>query len=167
MSTRRGPHRILNATRDSKLLNRGDKQLLICQWNIRGVTWNFESGANYVIRNKLPDVLMLSEVSINYHRANSEVSWNAPQYESYTLPSGFGKVVTIIREGTFRRRIDHESTWNLAVDEKVKALRPFPLDQKLRKALLMTKIYILPIEVGCDSCRGLPSKFVIFNMYRH
>ncbi|MCP4253376.1 MAG: endonuclease/exonuclease/phosphatase family protein [Candidatus Scalindua sp.] len=80
--------------------------LLVAQWNCQGFTINAIAHIHYIINNKRPDVFMIQEAYVQYNEKFREWFETIKGYVTWTLKSGFGKIIILVRDGIYAERIN-------------------------------------------------------------
>ncbi len=96
--------------------------LLIAQWNCQGFTINAIAHIHYIITNKRPDVFLIQEAYVQYNEKWRNWSENIKGYVTWTLKSGFGKVIILVRDGVYAERIKIRFKHNIDMDKLLKEL---------------------------------------------
>eukprot|EP01084_Bolivina_argentea_P189241 325493_1 len=138
--------------------------LLVAQWNCQGFTINAIAHIHYIIENKRPDIFMLQEAYVHY--AEKFRNWidNIKGYVTWTLKSGFGKVIILVRDGIYAERINIRFQHNISMD---KLLRELDINNEnysaLRNDILMSKLYVLTLKINSID---MGQSVIINNWYR-
>ena len=150
---------------DNTLFNRKNG-ILLCFWNIDGVSNNIETHLNYVIHSKKVDYFALQECYKCYNVKNENFSFFQKYFTSYIMEAnGFGKVVSLVRNGVQHRNVVVSFKPNNEIDKLVKNLDKNALDYNdKRKHLQMKKLYQITTEFYSNSPND-PDRLVI-NYYR-
>ena len=110
---------------NKRLFERTLSELLLCQWNVRGLTPEVKVHLNRMVLCRKPDAFLLSELYTQWDAAQSDFDWdNMRHYEIYMQPHGFGKVATLVRNDLGQRQVDVEPACNAEIDQKMETFFP-------------------------------------------
>ena len=147
--------------------------LLVLNWNVGGMTPKARSAVHTLIGFHRPDILTLQETKIHYEE--EDTLFTAKNYQSYAMPSGYGKAQLMVRAGTQHVDVPVHSEWNDDIDIEVR-----DSDQnatytitspkgdvtevdwdKWRTGRLQTKLYAAVVRVWTES-----RQYLVISHYR-
>ena len=154
-------HQTIDNDLNDNLFNRKNG-LLICSWNINGFTFNIETKLNYIIHTKKLDIITVQEGSKVYQDPN--YIFHIKNYKSYAMQNGYGKVITLVRNGIYHENIEIDFNPNKEIDDEINKLsKSIDNYEEKRKGLLMSKLYVTTTEIWSPEDNF---KYLVVNYYR-